>query len=126
MIYIPNYFTTSEMECKCGCGKGRNWEEYDPTLLHVLDRVRGIIGRPLLVTSGMRCEAHDKAVGGTGKEHVTGQAADVACDASLARAEILRACYLMVVHRLGIAGNFIHIGVSVELPHPRVWLYPTR
>ena len=44
----------------------------------VLDPLREAYGRPIIVTSGYRCEKLNKAVGGaTSSQHVKGQAADI-------------------------------------------------
>lgn len=49
--------------------------------LQVLEPVRKELGRPLTVTSGYRCKALNKAVGGVpGSYHVMGMAADLACN----------------------------------------------
>lgn len=44
----------------------------------VLQPLRNLIGVPIYVTSGYRCAALNKAVGGAyGSQHMTGQAADI-------------------------------------------------
>ena len=44
----------------------------------VLDPLREAYGKPIIVTSGYRCEKLNKAVGGaTSSQHVKGQAADI-------------------------------------------------
>ncbi len=45
---------------------------------NVLDPLRETCGKPLTVTSGYRCPALNKAVGGSStSQHMTGQAADI-------------------------------------------------
>ena len=72
---MAKYFSRSEFACRCGC-------EPSPTvdfeLLEVLDDVRGHFGSPLSINSGVRCEAHNAAVGGGSKsQHLLGRAADL-------------------------------------------------
>lgn len=57
---LTNHFDRSEFACKCRCGLDR----IDPTLVQKLQRMRDIAGVPITITSGCRCEAHNKSVGG--------------------------------------------------------------
>ena len=54
------YFKREEFYCKCGCGSGR----IDIRLVKILDDIREHYGRAAVVTSGVRCPSHNKAVGG--------------------------------------------------------------
>ena len=68
----PN-FTLSEFQCRC-CGAVR----VDPELVRKLQQLRDRIGKPIAITSGYRCPAHNRAVGGaTQSQHLTGKAADI-------------------------------------------------
>lgn len=68
------YFTPGEFYCKCGCGCDT---QVDPQLLRLADTVREHFGAPCIVSSGVRCETHNKAVGGVaGSRHLTGKAMD--------------------------------------------------
>lgn len=71
----PN-FMDSEFKCRC-CGKMP--EKGMKTLLIVLlQRLRDKVGKPLTVTSGYRCQKHNKAVGGAANsQHVLCTAADI-------------------------------------------------
>ncbi|ORX64927.1 hypothetical protein BCR32DRAFT_272903 [Anaeromyces robustus] len=47
-------------------------------IVNCLDPIREIFGKPIIVTSGYRCEALNKAVGGaTNSQHKKGEAADL-------------------------------------------------
>lgn len=47
-------------------------------LAQLLEKIRTIYGKPMIVTSGYRCEKLNKAVGGAkGSQHRLGQAADI-------------------------------------------------
>lgn len=72
------YFNRSEFVCKCG-GKYCNGDsaEMQEKLLKVADRVRAHFGNPAIVTSGVRCQQHNKAVGGVANSrHLQGKAMD--------------------------------------------------
>lgn len=68
------HFKAAELACPC-CGLSR----VSPRLLVALEDLRARLGhRPIIVTSGFRCPAHNRAVGGSpGSRHLVGQAADV-------------------------------------------------
>ena len=66
----------------------------------VLDPLREAYGKPIIVTSGYRCEKLNKAVGGAANsQHVKGEAADIRC-VSDSRAENKRLFDLIVASGL--------------------------
>ena len=84
-------FSDAEFACKCGktgngyCG-GNNWVKQE--LLEGLQALRNIINAErrregqkevgIVIVSGCRCEAHNKAVGGAKQsQHLYGTAADI-------------------------------------------------
>lgn len=68
------YFSPGEFACKCGCGCDT---PVDPRLLRLADQVRSHFGAPCIVSSGVRCKAHNKAVKGVAdSRHLTGKAMD--------------------------------------------------
>ena len=115
-------FDYYEFACKCGrCGvSGRNMKL---DIVIALQVVRTLLNRPLVVTSGMRCPAHNKAVGGKDdSEHLTGEGADVEVLNSRDRYELFK---LLVVNfdRIGIGDTFIHVGISKTKTQGVVWTY---
>lgn len=53
------------------------------------DAARPGIGKPLSITSGFRCNRHNKAVGGAEQSfHTLGMAADVSCPAGVSPEEL--------------------------------------
>ena len=71
---ISKHFTRWEFECKCGCG----YDTVDTQLIATLEAVREHFGRPVVITSGCRCEAYNERVGGSKKsQHKLGRAADI-------------------------------------------------
>lgn len=73
---LSPHFDRSELACPCGCG----FDTVDAELLKVLELVRSHFQRPVIITSGCRCKAHNDspAVGGGKKsQHLYGRAADI-------------------------------------------------
>lgn len=67
-------FSRSEFACKCGCG----FDEMDLHLVADLQQLRDHFDKPVSVTSGCRCLAHNKSVGGAqNSQHLYGLAADI-------------------------------------------------
>ena len=73
-----------ELICKCGTCKiiPEALQEAVDELCANLNTIRKCLGVPLLVNSGIRCGAHNLAVGGApNSKHLRGQAADIRCSA---------------------------------------------
>lgn len=71
---ISKHFDRREFACSCRCG----FDAVDAELLAVLEGIREHFGQPVSITSGCRCEAHNRAVGGeTRSQHMLGKAADI-------------------------------------------------
>jgi uncharacterized protein YcbK (DUF882 family) len=74
MIKISEHFTRHEFSCKCGCG----FDTVDVALVALLERVRNHFDKPVIVTSGCRCEMYNEHIGGSsGSLHKKGRAADI-------------------------------------------------
>ena len=72
------YFDRSEFACKCG-GKYCNGYPAEPqkALVQAADKVRAYFGKPINISSGVRCSKHNTNVGGvSGSRHLTGKAMD--------------------------------------------------
>lgn len=73
MSQITPNFDASELECPCGC-------KTLPSLLAIsrLQQLRDWYAKPMIINSGMRCEEHNKKVGGSKKSwHMKGMAFDI-------------------------------------------------
>ena len=94
-------------------------------LLEILDEVREDYGKPIVITSGYRTEAHNESVGGKkDSSHLKGLAVDVACTTSRDRFELVRLFLEYGITRIGIADTFIHIDIDDEDKSPNViWTY---
>ncbi len=67
----PN-FSEAEFMCKCGCGRA----DMQPEFLYRIQLLRTACGFPFRITSGFRCEEHDRAEKGAGV-HPSGLACDI-------------------------------------------------
>jgi uncharacterized protein YcbK (DUF882 family) len=73
-IQASQNFKLSEFQCKCGCQQVKLHSE----LLRRLQAIRTETGRAVVINSGYRCPAHNRAVGGaSGSQHLHGRAADI-------------------------------------------------
>jgi hypothetical protein len=71
------YFNRSEFACKCGKYCNGYPVEMDEQLIKIADIVRDHFGNAITVTSGIRCETHNKNVGGVANSrHLSGKAMD--------------------------------------------------
>lgn len=70
---LSKYFKREEFACKCGCGQ----DDIDERLVWILSTIREHFGKPVVITSGLRCANHNAKVGGAQKsQHVLGKAVD--------------------------------------------------
>ena len=115
-------FDRSEFACKCGCGA----DNVSAVLVDRLQRLRNFLRRPVVITSGVRCPSYNASVGGKpDSAHLTGEAADIACNDSRLRWEMKRLIYnWQLFNRIGTGDSFIHVDVSLALPKEVEWTYP--
>lgn len=70
------YFKREEFRCPCGRCNGYPVEP-DIKMVKLMDKIRETYGKPITITSGVRCAAHNKEVGGvSNSQHLKGKAAD--------------------------------------------------
>ena len=106
---LAENFQAGEFVCSCGCGRVK----VDEKLIQGLQKLRDKLQRPIRITSGYRCKEHNEKVGGaTNSLHLTGQAADIACDMPLLM--LYFEAIAIPEFRAGGAGlypqeNFIHV-----------------
>lgn len=103
MPRLSKNFHTVEFECRCGCGLGESVGDISEELVSGLQKLRDMLGICLYVNSGLRCEEHNRNVGGSiGSQHMLGRAADVWC----------RQFDAMLLYAFQIP-EFIHGGIGV-------------
>lgn len=108
------YFKREEFRCKCG-GKYCNGFPAEPheKLLRMADRARAHFGVPAIVSSGVRCETHNRNVGGAAaSRHMSGKAMDVrftgiSSSMALPYVQAQPECR----YAYAIDGNYIHMDI---------------
>lgn len=73
-----HHFTREEFRCHCA---GKYCDGFpaqpDETLVQLLESIRVYFGKPVILSSGLRCKSHNAAVGGvSNSRHLFGKAAD--------------------------------------------------
>ena len=92
-------------------------------LAATLEQVRGLIGRPIIVTSGYRSVHVNELVNGsTGSAHITGRAADIIAPAfgsPLALARAIEASGMRYDQLILEFGRWVHIAIAADDAQPR-------
>lgn len=111
---LSKNFNRSEFACKgtnC-CGHSA---AVHPDLVDALQTLRDRIGKPLSITSGFRCNRHNKAVGGAEQSyHTLGMAADVSCPAGVSPEELAVIAEEIPLFReggIGVYASWVHLDV---------------
>ncbi len=74
------HFRMDEYACDCASYCDGWPAEMDPELLEKIEALRCAFDRPIIITSGVRCERRNAEVGGIENSwHLTGHAADLYC-----------------------------------------------
>ena len=92
--------------CPCSCGA----DKISPVLIEKLQKVRNIIGRPIIITSGVRCEFYNASIKASMNsahirdDHGIGNAVDIACTNCKDRYELVQVVQKFF-NRIGISGG---------------------
>lgn len=106
------HFNKSEFACKCGRYCDGFPAEISQKIVEVLDTVREYAGKPVVVSSGLRCKNHNIAVGGVGTSyHLTGRAADFAICGYSAQTtiNIINTLGLKPIELYAIDNTYVHM-----------------
>lgn len=116
------FFNSSEFDSKSLDGKDTG-NLMKPRLVFALDALRGLIGKPMSISSGYRTKSHNKSVGGAPlSAHLTGEAVDVSwSNLSLEdKKELLETVRKLGFTGIGIAKSFVHLDIK---PRIASWRY---
>ena len=123
---VGEYFTSKEFDCRCE-------QEYCPArqliphsnLIRCLDQLRAVLGRPVVITSGIRCPEWNFRQGGKpDSAHLSGMAADLSCSGSDRRWQMLKVILEQDLFvRVGVGDMFIHVDVDPDKPQRVAWVY---
>lgn len=116
----PN-FSKEEFDCK---HTGENNMQHE--FMQKLQNIRKVYGKSMKVTSGFRSTKHPieaKKTHSNG-EHTQGTCADIYCDNGSDRFKLITLAIANGVTRIGIAKNFLHLGIGGKgLPNNVIWEY---
>lgn len=107
------YFTRDEFKCKCGKCGGFPVEPKEK-LVKLLDGVREHFNAPIHPSSGVRCDAHNAAVGGvSNSRHLYGKAVDF-CVSGITSSTVLAYVQKLtgVRYAYAIDSNFVHMDIE--------------
>ena len=123
MKMLTKNFSEEEMRCRCKeCDGGR----MDLAFMTLLQEARSGYGRPVYVTSGFRCEKHNREVGGLPHSlHLFGMAADAEFFHIQDVYNYVRSAMNAGLKKIGIkrlaAGHYmVHVDASKE---PGIFVY---
>ncbi len=117
------YFTIAEFDSPDAPGSGVNMH---PDLLELLDEMRAIYGKPIVITSGYRTPQHNASLGKNASKdssHLKGLAVDIAIENSNQRYEIIRIAMLLGIKRIGTGKGFVHIDIDGDKAQNVNWIY---
>ena len=125
---LSKNFSKLEIMCPCSCGA----DKISSVLIKKLQKIRDIIGRPIIITSGVRCEFYYASIKASMNsshlpdEHGVGQAVDIACLNSKDRYELVKVAQ-KYFNRIGISGGsygrYVHLDVDRSKVQEVMWLY---
>jgi len=112
---LSKNFSRYEFTCKCGCG----FDKINPKIVELCQELRDFIGEdePIIITSGCRCETHNKDIGSTSVNHIHGNAADMKTPKGhrylwYKAKELYEQGGLQGVELVLLEGNWVHMDVD--------------
>ena len=121
MTKLTEHFTKEEFDCQCGCGNGDI--VIAERLVNELECVRVHYGKPMRITSGIRCLSHNKIGSRDTSSHIKGVAVDIYCADIGTRLELMK--HLLrdaEFTRVGLHKEFIHVDIDEDKPNG-IFLY---
>ena len=126
--HFKPYYTISgrrryELACHC-CGK----EGINRAFLQILESVRSIYGRPMIINSAYRCDKHNAELPGASKtsSHMCGFAVDVKVLNNRDRYSLMAAAMCVGITRFGVAYSFLHFDADPDKPKNVIWTYSKK
>ena len=111
------FFKRTEFSCPC-CGR----DDISTELVNRIDYSRSLSGIPFRITSGFRCEQHNRRIHGKPRSsHLDGQACDISAPSGSIKSTIVASLFASGIKRVGIYKTFIHADISTKLPYPMLW-----
>lgn len=94
------------------------------TLVCMLQAMRNVYKKPIVVISGVRTKKRNTKVGGVlDSEHLVFDSADIEALTSQAMYSLVVLALKVGFTRIGINNKSIHLGVSITKPNNVIWTY---
>lgn len=121
---LTDHFDSDEFRCKCG-NADCTQKPMDVAFVARLEGARKLAGVPFAIQSGYRCPEYNATLKGAVEDsaHTKAMAADVACNGSGERYDIVSGALLAGFRRIGIGKTFVHLDTDPEKPQDVIWLY---
>lgn len=123
--FITKDFYREEFACKCpydDCDM-KDGSKMSVGFIKDLQAVRDVLGVPITVRSGLRCAKWNEHEGGKeDSAHTKGVGADLACNASRFRFELVTALKGLFC-RIGIGKTFVHVDEDKSKAQDVMWVY---
>lgn len=117
----PPYFVPEEFQCRCqypDCHK----IGIQMKLVWRLSAVRILLGMPVGINSGWRCDKHNSDIGGKpNSTHLSGWAADIKAPAGTHRFELLEAALEVGFNRIGVYDWGLHLDMAPFVVDRVLW-----
>lgn len=119
--FIVRNFRAREFLCKCCMEEGIKKELVDKIQdAHDMLPEHSFI----FINSGYRCQKHNEIVGSVpDSAHTKGLAADIKCEDSKERFNLVTALFEVGFTRMGIGRTFIHVDLDKTKPRNAIWTY---
>ncbi len=115
------YFNITEFDSPDEIGSGKKMNE---DFLEKLDLARSKFDKPIKINSGYRSETHNAKVGGKPQSsHLIGYAADLHCNNSRDRFELVDCLMDVGFNRIGVGNTFIHVDSDPNKSPNVMWTY---
>jgi len=114
---ISRHFNRKDFDCKCGCQMPPEVLSNVLILVKQLQALRDALDWPIIVNSGYRCVAHNKAIGGkANSQHLLGKAADIRAELLVPEdirdtIEVFIDDGIMLQGGLGLYKTFVHYDI---------------
>jgi len=117
------HFRSHELDCSC-CGE----EGINSAFLQILEDVRALYGRPMIINSGYRCALYNATLPGASKTsaHMSGFAVDVKISNNRDRYLLMTAAMRTGITRFGVAYSFLHFDAAPDKPGSVIWSYSEK
>lgn len=109
---MQSYFTAREFECRCNqldCDA----PDMDPEQIFLLNTLRVLWDKPLIVTSGVRCKFWNDQVGGADESfHTKGMATDLKTADRAESDELAQMADKVGFGGIGVYDTWVHVDVG--------------